>query len=163
LLGEAAGHSGLELRLAVADDGWFLQDASERNRGWGGALAAERPAWAAPLFGFEIELSVGERQGPRYRPAPTTPPVERDLALVLPPGVDAGQVELLVRDTSGDLLETVDLFDEYKSADFEGRSVAWRLVFRAPERTLKDKEVDRIVNRVLKHLEEQLGVERRQA
>jgi phenylalanyl-tRNA synthetase beta chain len=163
ILTVAASQSGLELRLVGAESGWVLEDAEAGKRGWGGLMSAERPAWAAPLFGFEVELVGGERRGPRYRPPPSTPPVERDLALVLPRGVHADDVEVVVRDASGELLETTDLFDEYTSSDLAGRSVAWRLVFRARERTLKDKEVDRIVERILKRLREQLGVERRQA
>ena len=61
------------------------------------------------------------------------------------------------------LLETVEVFDEYRGKNFAGRSVAWRLVFRAPDRTLKDREVDKAVNRALKQLKEEFGVERRQA
>jgi len=41
--------------------------------------------------------------------------------------------------------------------------VAWRLVFRAPDRTLKDAEADAALQRALAALKEQLGVERREA
>jgi phenylalanyl-tRNA synthetase beta subunit len=41
------------------------------------------------------------------------------------------------------------------------RSLAWRLSFRAPERTLTDREVDAAVDRVLQALEERHGVRRR--
>jgi phenylalanyl-tRNA synthetase beta subunit len=45
----------------------------------------------------------------------------------------------------------------------EGRSVAWRLVFRSPDRTLRDKDVDAVLRRILEELKERLGVERREA
>jgi phenylalanyl-tRNA synthetase beta subunit len=39
--------------------------------------------------------------------------------------------------------------------------VAWRLVFRAPDRTLRDEDADRALAKVLSRLKESLGVERR--
>ena len=59
------------------------------------------------------------------------------------------------------LLEGLELFDVYRGEGIpEGtRSLAFRLRFRAPERTLKDKEVDRAVQSVLRWLEEELRVE----
>jgi phenylalanyl-tRNA synthetase beta chain len=82
---------------------------------------------------------------------------------VLPPGVAAGEVEALIVQAAGPLLETVTVFDEYRTRDLAGRSVAWRMVFRAADRTLKDREVDKTVSRVLKQLKDKLGVERREA
>jgi len=149
--------------LSWGEGAWVQVDAEGHKRAWAGALQVERPAWAAPLFGFEFDVVLSHEGGVRYRALPATPPVERDLALVLPPGVRAEEVEAVMREAAGDLLETVELFDEYRADDLAGRSVAWRTVFRAPERTLKDKEVDRIVQRVLKGLKEQLSVELRQA
>jgi phenylalanyl-tRNA synthetase beta chain len=98
-----------------------------------------------------------------YDAAPSTPPIERDIALVLPQGVKSADVQSAIITTAGELLETAVVFDEYRTAGLAGRSVAWRLVFRAPDRTLKDREVDKIVSRVLKTLEGKLGVERREA
>jgi len=55
------------------------------------------------------------------------------------------------------------IFDEYRGSGVEGRSVAWRLVFRAPDRTLRDAEVDEALARVVDALKERLGVEQRGA
>ena len=98
-----------------------------------------------------------------FEPLPATPAVRRDLALVLPSGVTARQVYEVTRGAAGRLLEKVTVFDEYTSNDLGGRSVAFGLVFRAPDRTLKDKEVDKTVSKVVQKLSEQLGVERRQS
>jgi phenylalanyl-tRNA synthetase beta chain len=93
-----------------------------------------------------------------FRPLPGTPPLERDLALILPAGVSVERVEAVMREHGGSLLESVRVFDEYRSKELSGRSVAWRLVFRAPDRTLRDEEVEAIVKRTLKVLKEELGV-----
>jgi phenylalanyl-tRNA synthetase beta chain len=75
----------------------------------------------------------------------------------------AATVEQAVRNAAGPLLEGLEVFDEYRGADVAGRSVAWRLVFRDPARTLRDEEVDEVLARVLTALRSELGIERRQA
>ena len=68
-----------------------------------------------------------------------------------------------IREAAGALLEEVYPFDLYEGKGIpEGtRSLAFRLRFRAPERTLTDAEVDGAVGRVLSALEERHGVRRR--
>ena len=63
----------------------------------------------------------------------------------------------------GALLETVFPFDLYRGKGVaEGtRSIAYRMRFRAPDRTLTDREVDAAFDRILRRLEEELGVQRR--
>src|SRR2546427_9306730 len=65
--------------------GWEAVQRGGGVVGWAGPLEADAPVWAAPLFGFEVRLDAGERDLVAYRPLPLQPPVERDLALVLPP------------------------------------------------------------------------------
>jgi len=77
--------------------------------------------------------------------------------------VTAAQMEGVIRREAGDLLETLTLFDEFIGQGIpEGsRSLAWALTFRAPERTLKDKEVQSITEKIVKALEGDLGVRQR--
>ncbi len=148
--------------LGPVQRGWTLVGPDAQERGWAGELQADAPPWAAPVFGFELDIEARGTDPVLFQPLPATPPVERDLALILPAGVRAADVEAIVRDTAGPLLEQVGIFDEYRSEEFSGRSVAWRLVFRSEERTLKDREVDRLMQRVLRQLKERIGVERRE-
>jgi phenylalanyl-tRNA synthetase beta chain len=126
-------------------------------------LSADRPAWAAPVYGFELEVEGRERAAVRYAPLAMTPPVERDISLILPEGVIAQQVEAILSEQGTSLLERAEIFDEYRGKGMDGRSVAWRLVFRAPDRTLKDDEVDKVVAGIVTRLKERLGVVRREA
>ena len=71
-------------------------------------------------------------------------------------------MERVIRRAGGEQLESAQVFDEYRGKELPGRSVAWRLVFRNPERTLRDEEVDGAVDRILAALRSELGVERRQ-
>ncbi|HZF66626.1 MAG TPA: phenylalanine--tRNA ligase subunit beta [Gemmatirosa sp.] len=101
----------------------------------------------------------------RFRPLPTTPAAEFDLALLVPDGVPAARVEAVLRATGGDLLEAATLFDEFRGGDVPAgqRSLAWRVVFRDPARTLRDKEVEGRRRKLLDALERELGVRPRTA
>ena len=174
--------------LTLAPDGreegilWrILVDGEER--GAVRRLQLDAPVWAASAFGVELELAVmsnsdvappGEhahgaasvtepRRAPRYRALPTTPASSFDLALLLPPGVAAADVERAIRAAAGDLLERLDLFDLYEGEGVEAghRSVAWRLTLRHPERTLRDKEIEGRRAKILSALQSQLNVRQR--
>ncbi|MEE8251996.1 MAG: phenylalanine--tRNA ligase subunit beta [Gemmatimonadales bacterium] len=148
--------------IEAAGSGWHVKDGGMAI-GWARKLSAERPDWVAEIVGFEVELENVEMWEPHFAPVPTTPPLERDLALVLPDGVTAADVEALMRDAAGSLLESVVIFDEYRSKEFSGRSVAWHLVFRVPNRTLRDKDADQALGHILKSLKKNLNVELRHA
>ena len=93
-------------------------------------------------------------QPPRVKVAlvPRFPAVERDLAVVIEPGVTAGAVEAAIRETAGDLLREVRLFDVYPMADRQ-RSLAYRLEFQAADRTLTDGEIEAVMSAVRGGLE----------
>ena len=136
--------------------------------GWGGRVAADgldAPPWADPVWGLELRLPDEPVAGepPIYQPLAPFPAVERDLALVVPDGVPAAEVEAQVRARGGALLRGISMFDYYRGKGVpEGyRSLAYRLRFLSLERTLTDDDVDSVVARVEDHLREALGVERR--
>jgi phenylalanyl-tRNA synthetase beta chain len=144
--------------------GWVAVERGE-VRGWAGPLEADAPVWAAPLFGFEVRLEAVEQRPVLYRALPTQPPVERDIALVLPAGVTARAVGDVLRRVVGSLLEGLVVFDEYRGGAVPAgqRSVAWHCTFRDPARTLREGEVDELLARGLKALEDELGVRRRES
>ena len=127
--------------------------------------AIDAPAWAASSFVLEVRLTeeMARPRRPTLEPVPTQPPSDRDLALVVPGATPSATVMETIRSSAGDLLEGVRVFDVYEGTGVPDgyRSIAYRLVFRHPERTLKDAEVDRAIERVLKRLKDVHGVERR--
>ena len=136
--------------------------------GWGGRVAADgldAPPWADLVWGLELRLPDEPVlwEPPIYQPLAPFPAVERDLALVVPDGVPAAEVEAQVRARGGALLRGISMFDYYRGKGVpEGyRSLAYRLRLLSHERTLTDDEVDSMVARVEDHLREALGVERR--
>ena len=72
------------------------------------------------------------------------PAVPRDLSVVLPETVTALQAEEVIRAAAPETLESLGLFDVFVGEDIEDgqRSLGWRLVFRHPDRTLTDGEVE---------------------
>ncbi|MEX1050673.1 MAG: phenylalanine--tRNA ligase subunit beta [Gemmatimonadales bacterium] len=143
--------------------GWVVRDAAGSEWGRAGIVAADAPRGAGVVVGFELDLDATPRPPARDQPLPVTPVVERDVALVLPAGRTAAEVEGVLRQAAGPLLESVTIFDEFQGAGMAGRSVAWRLVFRDPARTLTDADVDAVITAVLTALKEQLDVRRREA
>jgi phenylalanyl-tRNA synthetase beta chain len=152
-------------RWHVQGDGWVALDAEDRPVGWAGSLAADAPPWAAPLYGVELDVALVPAAPVRVTPLPSTPAATRDLSLVVEDGVTAGRLADVIRASGGELLEAVRVTAEYRGASLgEGRrSVTFRLVFRAPDRTLRDEDVDAAERRVLEALERDAGVARRGA
>ena len=151
--------------VQVERSAWVARDAEGRIVGEAAPLAADAPPWAAPLFGFELLLDPSPRRPPQFIPLPATPASERVLALLLPGGVTASGVTEVLRRAGGTLLERVEVESDYRGPELPAgvRSVAFRLVFRAPDRTLRDAEVDQAETRLLAALEDELGVRRRGA
>jgi phenylalanyl-tRNA synthetase beta chain len=163
---EAAAPSCVVQPVAAGGAGWeAVQHGGGEVRGWAGRLEADAPPWGSPLYGFEVALETGQRSFVAYRPLPVTPAVERDMALVLPPGVSRPAVEAVVRREAGELLERLEVFDEYRGPGVPAgaRGVAWHLVFRDPARTLRESEVDGLLAAALRALEAELGVRRRES
>lgn len=147
------------------------------------AVELDRPVWASEAYGIEVMLGVmpsgdvaaprsnghGEvsfergavaSAGIRFKGLPTTPAAEIDLALLVPDGVAAATVEQALRNAGGELLEQVSLFDEFRGAGVPDahRSLGFRLTFRHPERTLRDKEIEGRRSRLLDLLDKELGI-----
>ncbi len=141
--------------VVVSSDGEAL--------GRGGQVPAERldaPRWAGTVWGLEVEVTAARRRPVAYQSLPSYPAVERDVALLVPRQRLAAEVEAVIREVAPPFLETLSVFDVYEDEKItEGRrSIAWRLRFRAAERTLTDAEVDAAMQRITSVLKEKLDV-----
>jgi phenylalanyl-tRNA synthetase beta chain len=127
------------------------------------ALEADSPPWAAPVMGFEIQVDATPRSTPAFVPLPVNPSVTRDLSLVVPAGATAADLVEAIRQAAGRLIEAVVVLDEYRGSGVPvgHRGLAFRLRYRAADRTLRDQEVDASVTKVLKVLRERHGIELR--
>jgi len=119
-----------------------------------------------PAVGFELDLGrlpdAPRRDRAFVAPSPY-PPASIDLAFVVADDVPAASIAAALRVASGELLEDVHCFDEFQS-DALGpgrRSLAFRLRFRAPDRTLTDSEVADVRQRGIDAVARQHGGELR--
>ena len=98
----------------------------------------------------------------RYTGIAKYPAVTRDISMLVPRNVPAGQIEAVIEKRGGHILESYRLFDIYEGAQIgEGhKSMAYSLTFRHKEKTLEDAEVNAAMEKILKGLEE-LGIELR--
>jgi phenylalanyl-tRNA synthetase beta chain len=113
-----------------------------------------------PLFAFELDVErmlAASSVAQKYEPFPRTPAVTRDLAIVVRSEIPYSQLEDSIRQTAGGHLENVRCIDVYEGKHVPGgfRSVAIRLRFRAPEKTLSSDEVSLIVDSVVARLEKE--------
>ncbi|MBO4456896.1 MAG: phenylalanine--tRNA ligase subunit beta [Butyrivibrio sp.] len=90
------------------------------------------------------------------------PAVTRDISMVVPKSVLAGDIEKMIRQRGGKKLEALTLFDIYEGSQIkEGfKSMAYSLVFRDKEKTLEDDEINSAMKKILNGLES-LGIELR--
>ena len=90
------------------------------------------------------------------------PAVTRDLAMVMKKEILVGDVEAVLRQRGGKLLESYQLFDVYEGAQILAghKSVAYSLTLRAKDHTLEEKEVNAVMQKILHGLSE-LGIELR--
>jgi phenylalanyl-tRNA synthetase beta chain len=113
------------------------------------------------LAGFELDLdAVPEPPPVLYGQVPSFPDVREDLAVVVGEDVSAAQVIDVVRSSAGELLSGVEVFDVYRDRERLGEgnvSLALRLSFRAPDRTLTDEEVAARREQITAALAQELG------
>jgi phenylalanyl-tRNA synthetase beta chain len=174
LLEDVVARAGLDARLepgapagrrVVPAEGFCVVAGDGALLGHGGRVdpaGVDAPPWATPVWAFELTLPAepAPRPARRFHALPAFPGVERDLALLVPEAVNAGSVDRVISSAGGPHLQAVELFDLYRGAGIgEGsRSLAWRLRFRSPEKTLTDAEVDVWVQAIVRRLQEELNV-----
>ena len=91
------------------------------------------------------------------------PAVTRDISMVVPKEILAGQIEEMIAQRGGKILESYELFDIYEGEQIKKgyKSMAYSIVFRAQDRTLSDEDVTAVMKKILNGLEG-MGIELRQ-
>jgi phenylalanyl-tRNA synthetase beta chain len=113
-----------------------------------------------PVYYAELALDAWLGRDPqpeRYRPVPTFPPVRRDLAVVISKTVPQSRIEEVIRQAEAPHLESLRLFDLFLDPEGEKipagqKSLAYALTYRAPDRTLTEREVNEAHDLVRKNL-----------
>ena len=91
----------------------------------------------------------------KYEGIAKYPAVNRDISMVIPKSVLAGQIEEVIENKGGSYLESYQLFDVYEGAQIKKgyKSMAYSIVFRAKDKTLEEADVASAMKRILKGLE----------
>lgn len=93
-----------------------------------------------------------------YEPLPKYPATSRDIALLVEEDIQVGEIEAIIKQEGGSILEQVQLFDVYRGKQVaEGKkSVAFALTYRDKQKTLTDEDVAKVHNKVLDALKEKI-------
>ena len=91
------------------------------------------------------------------------PAVSRDLALLIDKSVEFAQIEQIARQAERKLLKRVELFDVYEGKNLpEGKkSYAVNFILQDEQKTMGDKQIEAIMNKIINNIKEQLGAELR--
>jgi phenylalanyl-tRNA synthetase beta chain len=148
-----------DLALAVE----ILSDA--KRIGFGGQLSAEKSNAPGAVFIAELNLDRFSMSGSanKFRELDRYPSITRDIAMIVPEKLAHAEIVRVIRETSEPLLETVELFDLFEINDEttpngSGKSLAYRLTYRAKNRTLTNEEVTAAHAKIRERLKRELGV-----
>ncbi len=109
-----------------------------------------------PTFFAAADFSI------KYEPVAKFPAMTRDLSLVVPKDIPAGQIEAMFLQRGGKMLESFELFDLYEGSQIaEGyKSLAYTLTFRLKDRTLTEDDITSVMKKILNGLD-RMGIELR--
>lgn len=115
-----------------------------------------------PCYVAEINLDAVYENSElenKYKPLPKFPAVTRDIALVVDEEVLVQDIEDTIRKAGSNIVEKVELFDIYRGEQVEEgkKSIAYAIVYRNESKTLTDKEVNKVHEKILRALEYKLG------
>jgi phenylalanyl-tRNA synthetase beta chain len=116
-------------------------------------LKANKPSIIAVEMDLGAVIAASKRKV-IYRQLPKYPFVERDTAIVLDAGIEAAELTGYLKSYSSDLIEEVSIFDVYQGTGIEPgkKSVAFKVRYRAADRTLTDAEVEDLHAKLVEHI-----------
>lgn len=112
-------------------------------------------------WGAIVKLAASKKTV--FAPLPKTMPVKRDLALLVDNSVTMAQIDAVVRESEKKLLREVELFDVYEGKNLPAgtKSYAISISIQDPEKTLQDKQIDQIMNKIVTNLKKKVNAELR--
>ncbi|MBR1449184.1 MAG: phenylalanine--tRNA ligase subunit beta [Prevotella sp.] len=122
----------------------------------------QQPVYFAELNWSQL-MKATRKNEVIYTEVPKHPAVSRDLALLVDQSVEFAQIEQIARQAEKKLLQRVELFDVYEGKNLpEGKkSYAVNFILQDAERTMNDKQIDAIMQKLIQSLKKQLGAELR--
>lgn len=123
----------------------------------------EHKTYIAEFSMDKISEALAKHKAKSFTPIPKFPAFEFDFAVIVEQQVSAGDLMSSIKSNAGNTLKNIDIFDvfEGKSIGEGNKSIAFRLNFIDPNKTLNIKEVEPIIQRVVKSLEKQFSAKLR--
>ncbi|MEQ8525328.1 phenylalanine--tRNA ligase subunit beta [Gracilimonas sp.] len=123
----------------------------------------EQEAFIAEISVSAISEALAVIPENRFKAVPKFPAFEFDFAVIVSQSVTAGELMEVIEDKAGDQLESIDIFDvfEGESIGKGNKSLAFRLNFLDPNKTLNIKEVEPIIQKIVKSLEKDFSAKLR--
>jgi phenylalanyl-tRNA synthetase beta chain len=140
--------------------------SADARIGFGGQLAANKSSAPGPVLFAEVNtelfLDIGV-SGKKFRELDRYPAITRDIAMIVPEKLTHVEVLRAIEEPPEPLLESVHLFDLFATKEREdsissGKSLAYRLTYRAKNRTLTNEEVTAAHAKIRERLKRELGV-----
>lgn len=114
-------------------------------------------------FDWDVIVKMTAKKKVTFTDLPKTQPVKRDLALLVDQAVSFSQIEKVVKASEKKLLQGVSLFDVYEGKNLEAgkKSYAISITLQDTEKTLQDKQIDNVMNKIIANLEREVGAKLR--
>lgn len=167
---------GLFSNLGLVD--WFMPDLNLKNDlledngavriemgdhsvlGYIGVLKSSKNGAVLELDLERLVKAIVEEK--EYEPISKFPSIDRDISLLVSSDVRVGDILDIIQSVEPEHVNDVDLMDFYEDEKFGGKkSLTFRIVFQAKDRTLTDAEVDKELQKIIKVLMERVGAELR--
>ena len=110
---------------------------------------------------WDLLLELIKTHSISFHELPKYPSVSRDLALLLDSGVKFGQIKEIALRTEKNILQDINLFDVYESDNLgkNKKSYAVSFILRDDLKTLTDKNIDKVMNNLIKAFEKELNAQ----
>ena len=114
-------------------------------------------------FNFAMLCKESVKTKTTYSELSKFPPVKRDLALLVDTSIKFSEIEKIARESERKLLKEVSLFDVYEGKNLEAgkKSYAVSFILQDTEKTLADKQIDAVMNKIITNLENKVGAKLR--
>lgn len=115
---------------------------------------------------YVAEISMTELYNAKIKPlkfkeASKYPEIIKDVAFVVENNVESEVIKSQIKKSGGRLLDSIDVFDLYENIEEGKKSIAYKLVFKDPSRTLSDEEVMEVFNKIISEVESKTGAKLR--
>ena len=115
------------------------------------------------VFELSLQALMNKIKPIKYKEAPKYPTIEKDLAFIIDKNITSGEVLEVIKRAGGRLLSNIKVFDVYTgdNIDSDKKSIAYSLTFMDSNRTLEEKEVMELFNRIIEKVTSEFNCELR--